>query len=992
MRIRSLVVPTALALAAIAGSACSQTPTVVPLRSMERPKDVDFICLQSVNGGYQGVPLERCALSPSGEAPTDPSFRLHAVVTQLSRGELAVADLGRAPGDDAALVKVDPRLPGYTFIPVGAAPADVVVDPLGEAVFVASGRDPRIDIGPWAVLRGPLDTNASADDVLPWPHLDFDRATEGLPGALTIVREGDSRRLYVTLPDAQPLPKIAVFDLDASPLLPPKVGDIELTVADVPPTPFAPPECRATQLRTVGGVTQPVSVVPEPWWVGRERQCAGTDVAIPTGEVSVPPTGPTHLAGVAVAGGKLFVADDKAPYIHVFDVEGGRGRELTRIAVGSPTSQIAVSPIVPDEVTVANSTAIEVCALMGWLGDGLDHSADSPAVAAQLGGRCTAHRYLYAIDLANPTEGNGSIAVIDVPVVTRSSPDGAVIEELDRSGASAGAPLRISQPLACDAPSFPARRIPLGASGLGGLHAVPVRSVVFSQNDPPIGPSAVTSARCHPWNAGNHPLAANGVNDITQEALVPQDRRDAYADAAFRWRTGVRPDRLRGVFAYVALMNGGVVVIDLDDYDSLCRGPQDAARRGNAFKHPFDELTIGLGPGATNEYYPYAVRRHHPRSLRAFDDNLVPSTSAVVLSRFGSALPSDPTAPSAQPYPHFAALAADESGNPVTLVTAPDNPYALNSETWQVTYEGELPGFSGAFGAIVDEGGVPVLQDPSVGFCRQGVEAQGPVDGHDVIQLVDEVCTRPGQCTDAQRNECLDQYGAPEDQPRRKGRSLVIGQAFQDRVTLARHWALVQVETPEGPRQEFQLRDGLPANLRTCFGDGVLRYAVRPQFQWVVVGSLTGYLHRWTADPTTGACVLDPTRPSIQQGRLGELPPLGLDGVADTFEAAVVADPCQRFTNTSWQFAIRQGRILDESGAYRPAASEQDMRFTFSARWAWQPFSVNAGALPTAIELVGWSSGRNVLGWNMIAIVDSVDRGLFVFPAFEPYTAQKVVN
>lgn len=987
MRIRSLVVPTALALAAIAGPACSQTPVVVPLRSMERPKDVDFICLRSENGAWRGVPLEQCAVGPVGEAPTDPNVRLHAVVTQLSRGELAVADLGRTPGESAALVKVDPRLPGYTFIPVGAVPSDVVADPLGAAVYVSSGRDARIDIVPSAVLRGPIDTQASSDEDLPWPHLDFDRATEGLPGALTIVREGDARRLYVTLPDAQPLPKIAVYDLDASPLLPPKVGDIALSVTDVPPTPWAQPSCLPYLATATDAGRTLVGSVPEPWWVSYQQQCRGETATLPAGQTEAAVTGPTRLAGVAVAGGKLFVADDAAPYVHVFDVEGGRGRELTRIAVGSPTSRIAVSPIVPDEVDLANSTAIEVCQLMGWIGDGVNHSADSPLVAQQLGGYCTGHRYLYAVDLVNQVEGSGSIAVIDVPVVVTQTPGGGQTETLDRRGTSSGVPLQLAQPMACDSPTFPARRIPLGPFGVGGLNAVPVRSVVFSRNDPKISTelAGVEMARCHPWPRGAHPLGEYGVPDIADAAIVPQAQRDAYVAAAEFWRTGVGPRRLRGVFAYVALTNGAVVAVDLDDYDSLCRGPQTAAARGTFFRHPLENEseTVGLGPGATNEYFPRVVQRHHPRSLRAFDSNLVPSTSAVVLTQFGAALPSDPTSPSAEPYPHFAALAIDSSGRATTVVTAPDNPYVLNNETWQVTYEGQLPGFVGAFGTLVDEAGVPVLRDPNVGFCRQGVEALGAVETHDVIQLVDEVCSRPGQCTDAERQACITQYGETTAQPLRQGRSLVIGQAFQDRVTIAQHWALVTVPDPAAPggqRSEYQLRDGVPADLRTCFGDGVLRYDVRPQRSWVVVGTVTGYLHRRVADPVTGECVIDATKPAIQQGRAGELPPL--ENPDEQYLASVVTDLCARFVNTSWQFAIRSGT----------SPSQQDMRFTFTTRWSWQPLSIGAGVLPTAIELVGGSSGRNVLNWNMIAVVDSVDRGLFVFPGFEPFSAQKVVN
>src|SRR5687767_8368370 len=95
--------------ACLAVSACSQTPVVVPLRSMERPRDVDFICMEQLaNGGWRGVSLEKCALNYDDSAKVPGNFRLHSLVTQQSRGELAVVDIGRTRGDPANLVKVDP--------------------------------------------------------------------------------------------------------------------------------------------------------------------------------------------------------------------------------------------------------------------------------------------------------------------------------------------------------------------------------------------------------------------------------------------------------------------------------------------------------------------------------------------------------------------------------------------------------------------------------------------------------------------------------------------------------------------------------------------------------------------------------------------------------------------------------------------------------------------------------------------------------------------
>jgi hypothetical protein len=240
---------TLTATSVILATACSQTPVVVPVRSMERPRDVDFICLQHVDATtWKGVPLEKCQLDATyNPVSATPYFRLHAVVTQISRGELAAVDLGYAPSDPdgGQIVKVDPRLPGFTFLPVGKVPSDVAADPAGQAVYVASGRESRIDIIPAELLRGPVDTSIENGEGLPWPHVDF-TPTDGAPRRLTIVRDTPAPtdpplpygagRLYATLPDAVGGPKIAVFDLGDSTstskaLLPARLADIQLTRA-----------------------------------------------------------------------------------------------------------------------------------------------------------------------------------------------------------------------------------------------------------------------------------------------------------------------------------------------------------------------------------------------------------------------------------------------------------------------------------------------------------------------------------------------------------------------------------------------------------------------------------------------------------------------------------------------------------------------------------------------------------------------------------------
>ncbi len=980
-------VPLATAfLACLAVSACSQTPVVVPLRSMERPRDVDFICLEQLaNGTWRGVSLEKCALNYDDSAKVAGNFRLHSLVTQQSRGELAVVDIGRTRIDSATLVKVDPRTPGYSFIPVGAAPTDVVADPKGEVVFVSSGRDPRIDVLPSEMLRGPLDSTAAIDPP-PWPHIDFDRATEGMPSAMSIHREGDKRRLFVTLPDAKPSAKIAVFDL-ASPRVPTRVGDITLGAPAPAPLPYQPIACGPQRTTTT-------------WWAAYDV-CKSEKPKIPTGAVTIDPMDTDyHFAGVALAGGKLFVADDRVPVIHVFDVQGGKGIELRRIAVGAPTARLAVSPIVPDEVTFENSAAIDVCTARGWLGDGKDHSAESPTLKDNklMNGRCRAHRYIYGVDLVNNEAGGGSIAIVDVPVTLAGA-----VETLDLDGSE------LVQPMACDSPTFPARRLPLGPFAIGGINSVPARAISFVELDPPINNITKKAVRCRGWDVDKgHPL---GHKDLDAVDGVPADERAARISGGEAWRANVDPRKLRGVFAWVALSNGAVVVVDVDDYDATCRGPSGDVKRGQVFRHP-DETDLELRRANVSslpvEYFPRGVRRHHPRSLRLFTPDLVPVVNTPSLSRYNIVLSNDPQTDTGLANPHFAGIVKQLSTDPrpTTILPAPDNPYALSTESWTVTYEGALPGFAGAFGALAEEGDRLALRDPNGGLCRKGIESDGAVERHDVVQLLDEVCAF-NRCTPAEKDACLTQFGETTAQPLFKTRSLLVEKAFDDRLLLANKRFV-----GTGP-ENFSLQDGPPdlASLKRCFGDDVggtrvlplLKYTIRSSGSWVVVGGTSGFLHRKIVDPasTEKACIEDLSRPRIQNGRATEQPALKDDQVGTGKEPPyskdinVVANLCDQFVNPVWRFAIRRGnRVNPETKkADGEAPSRQDMRFVFTGRFAWQPLSIGAGSLAATIKpIASYWDGAEQLNWRMIAVVDAIDRGLLVFPVDQPFAFQKGIN
>ncbi|MBL8721130.1 MAG: hypothetical protein JNL79_34410 [Myxococcales bacterium] len=953
----------ALGLLLLLAPGCSTTPVIVPVRSMERPKDAAFLCLEiTSDGSPRGAPIEKCRANALGQ-PVDVAgkavdgtdrFHLHAVVTQIARGELAVVDLGRVPDDTSdglGLIKADPRTPGYNFLPVSEAPTAVVADPDGKAVYVASGHTPRIDIIPAELLRGPIDTNWY-DTTLPWPHLDFDPLTEGKPGYLAIEREGGKNdRLYVVLPDTN---QIAVFDLSASALAPTRVGTLRPTLAAASPLPVAPRVCLDAKgapracLQCVDGDGNPKTCasgdktreVPcgagestPTWWdtLQTSSSVAGACL-VDTGFRSPAATfvsskTPTsfHLGPATLAAGKLFVADDAAPYVHVFDVADGAGVEVARLDVGSATAQVAVSPIVPDEVTWDNADAIEVCETRGWVGDGLDHTADSRRVADKLGGRCRAHRYVYAIDRKNSDDGDGTIAVVDLPVVKRK--DGG--DDIDLAGAT------LAQPFACDAPSFPAKRIPLAGFGIG--NNLPVKAITFVSHDPPTSTSiggGLTGVRCRPDRTADG--RARPVNEELDKVTYP-----LRVDAAQSWNSAFGNGSvrfLRGTFALAVLASGAVFPLVVDDYDSLCRG---AAPDASNVLAEIDFANI--------------VRRHHPRPARIYnrDNQLAPSPPTP--SRIAASL-----TVSTADLPKLTVLGPTPEGAKGKEQKV-DSLFALSGEDWVLTYEGEIPGFATTVktvGTFLQEGADWVLLDPGAGICRKGAEADGASNTNDYLQILDDPCTLAGQCDAAQVAECGTAFGVKDDIELRgpaSRRDVPVKRLTDDRFVLD-----VDDAPPAAGSARRPLTSAAAARLKRCY-PGLTHYTVRAHNVWTIVGDASGFLHRRVVDDKSAdkSCKVDTTKPSIVQGRVPELA-----------KAPESSDPCAVFFNPQVGLYMVKGNVV----------TPRDMTFRFSNKQAFASLSISVGSLPTTVlPLSSYRKGVDVLGWYAFATVDANDRGLQLF-------------
>jgi hypothetical protein len=564
------VAAAAVSLAVGVGSAsCAQTPTTVPIRTFELAQRVDVVCMQ-VNDPVTGIVLptpvpvqeDNCAPVAAGINGGPLPFHLFAAVTQLARGELAIVDLTAG-----YVVDQDRTTPGIQFIPVGAIPTDVTVmapDPQMTFVSSADPNKPAIYGIPNVRLLGdtlspqlPLAITDLLSCALPQP-----------PQGLVATQLANGQYVLLAMLRATGAASSKIVAIDPAPLLagaglsagdagaasgdaagagsdaagagagdagagPGDAGTGDGGVVAVVPGSLAP--C------SILGATELASSLPSTWTPGP----AWPDgVPYVDGGVDLtdaePPPGPTCSGGFTAIGSAfdgglpvpvapaaaprpyamavrndanahlLYVTDQGLPVIHVIDL-------------ADPTSPREAPPLLATSlVDPQRQVAVGAIAL-------------SPPTRDY-------RRFLYAVD-ANV----GTVMVFEVtdPASTARQPLLRPHPELN--------------------PFVAPDRIAFSA---------PVATLSFVQHDWPLpsqlqGSSPVNNYQgllCNP-NPNAHPdpntFNAYGAYYRPDQATVIQSSATVLSF----------PDRLRGVFAFVTLSNGTIVVIDVDDWDAPCRRP-----------------------------------------------------------------------------------------------------------------------------------------------------------------------------------------------------------------------------------------------------------------------------------------------------------------------------------------------------------------------------------------------------------------------------------
>jgi len=997
------------ALAVLTGSGllwagCSQSAGAVLVRSLERSGKAAFLCIREPSWDNPGQQLDAC-FTP-GQPPSTTNYvvpHVIALVTQMSRGEVAVVDVTAVRVIDA-----DKSIPGNNFLPVGAMPTDIVATPGGNAAFVGIGDPTRPGIFAIPSARLPLSSDPTQPPPPPptlasWPACALPPG--GTPTEMVIVpdttastsepggrrshcdgtvaeRPEDPKRdltaetemfgrlkLMVTLPDLGEIDVIDAQDLLAQvpgSFEPCKVERRIFLTADpgIPPcTPKPEGDSGARDVSDPGDADS-LPDANEADVISADADGGGRDPGLDAGRdgpicsapgnPSAPKSAQAHPYALALSDdGRLFISDDAASIIHVVDVHDPCSAE-------EKAPLLAISAAEPQRAVVSGAIAV------------------SPLTS-------DGQRFVYAADVKN----NGSLMVFDV------SPNSTVRTPLSR----------LDRPYN---PFDPPDRIALSA---------PVESLTFATHEVPLAlPDPVTG------------VIPRGVACDPANIEDPNRPPDDYLSA------GAGPRRLRGIFGFAVLTNGDLTVIDLDDFDATCRRPRFSD--DDALGCNDTMLPIGGLPSASQEVSCNVIERHRVRSANFFTNvekagRRAPAmlTFPILYDKDGTALGSDPSRPETRTLPKLLGPqliheAHEEASWPLLATVLSSNvspgidrglswvptedpqanwvafdlraPRAHSSQVWNITYEGVLPWFvarrgrfqcSAAKTAIECEQGDDAshldFYDSSVGFCNGGAQGEDIAPAGDILEIVDDMPnpsdpywkTVTGICS---RTDCEEVFGTLEaprvlDNGEPVGRDIVIEKSFQGRLSLKN---TIAVKNDVGGLR--------PVPIACCFPYPVA-YTVRAGHQWIVTGQSTGFAHRRVADPAlAGDPIQQPCVESkdpnlrLRNARLVGRSPSDPDGVPTyddaTPENIARKSPAGIFYNAQMRFVLWDvegatcdpppcsGRVRDRFFSFQESGGFVPMRFGLSSASAVLPQSV-----------------RFVRGLQMLAIPDPVAQGLMLF-------------
>ncbi|MFO0680021.1 MAG: hypothetical protein U0169_26100 [Polyangiaceae bacterium] len=776
-RIRAWSTSVGLALTAslVFAAHCSQTPTQVAVRTFEGARKVDVLCMHVYEGDPnvpdsatpippEPAPQAACAPVPASKDGTFLPYHLFALVTQATRGELAVVDLTAQK-----VIDEDGTTPGINFLPVGSQPTDVSTTPDGKMAFVASAEANKAAIygipstrilGDSQVL--PKEQTPPAATINSWPVCGLPEA----PQAVRVVPRSNSADapattadetgasgydLVVVLPgNANRATKIVT--LDPAPFL--RGAGMDSSPGDtLAPGSLAPcPILGAIELRSD---VPAVGVAARTWDDGLPYAASTTpaDGGLPEGPGSC--SGPvtndagTNDAGTADAGTNDAGSDDGgtsdasstddagSPDAAVDDAGNLIGAKTSDLLAHAGSVALAGRVLYVGDVTLPLVHVVDLSkpTTPQELAPLVATSANEPERVVTVGDIAVSpptrdyRRFLYAVD-----QRPGNMMVYDVtePPRVPTPPQTRPHAELN--------------------PFQPPDRIVLPA---------PVAAVSFIRHDFLLTLTALDcTSRSEAARSGllcnPNPNAVGPDRSVRDYGVFYRANVCAAATDVLAW-----PARLRGIFVFATMTNGRVATLDVDDWDAPCRRPDpinaEFVPNGLAPLQPaptgpddldpyhvpvaFDADFSVATPVSLEAFYPVSAP-HRPRSAFVLRNDPQGGNHIPGLLGLPQLLGADGTLPTTGP---------DAVGNPVMLPTAtryadpsydanPTEPNPANrtviavpvarelsmpnilgdptktanpsvrfswedptvhlDQEWDVSYEGVLPGFDGLSATI----------------------------------------------------------------------------------------------------------------------------------------------------------------------------------------------------------------------------------------------------------------------------------------------------
>lgn len=872
-----------LVLSALLGgaAACTQEPVEVSLRSLERSGAVAFVCMGDPAKG----PVPRSASACTAEeaegiedfdrredeegAPA-PEDELPHLYAFVAQTTRGELAMVDLTADDGNVLDQDGSTPGPNHLPIGADPVDVVASPGGTAVFVTSAEAGR-------------------------------PAIYAIPTRKVRPCGVDESRCGVPAPTLSSWP---VCTLPAAP------GDAVIA--------FDPPDASgATRASCDGG---------------------GADASTENGDLGLEGKGRQKLIVALPTLGQLVVLDaqtllGRAPNdLSACVIE--RTLDLaTEVPLGDtePPYPDGDACVVPDTIGPRAEAAYVSTPSSLWYAEGDDrlYAGDltAPLVHVLDAASACDLRELPPLLATSREDPRRVVATTRVAASQRLAPGFKryvyAVDVEDRSlmvfdvsdDAGSREPLRRPNPELN--PLQPVDRLRFGAA--------PRDLIVVERDEPETLPASGTAeygTRCNP-----DPAAV-----VCDSGVTTCDPGTLYRTSGDK-EEGAGPFTLRGTFAFVALSDGRVSVIDIDDYDADCRGPTLPSR----FYGCDEESTPG-SPGlltseesSCNVVVPHALRsaayfassdlvgRHQPGVttfplLYRKDGTVVEGEDdpAAQLVRMRALIPEPPIS---VPYQIAVGgevltigqgenvppdLVADGEGKVHhTLAMNLEEPRAHTSDQdWTITYEGPLPGLDGRVGDLQLTTSPGTFQDAAAQFCDQGVqsenavreqltaaglteaeiEAQAPALA-DRLSVTEPLPANEDPYWDGAScsfQQCLGIFG--DEETPREARDIAILEAYSDHLVLAPPSAGVSAE-------EFE-----------CCFPTLIQFTVRAGAQWVAVGSSTGFLHHVVEDPETGVCrdSCDPDA-TLLRGRVRTAP----EGPVEEGSPLAFRNPFFRFAITA---------------------------------------------------------------------------------------------